>query len=130
MARAKPAAAFRDFPGRRWLVVVLRVAHLIGMVGAGAALLHGLPLAAQLPYVLLLLASGVAMMAIDLWTSPAYLTEMAGGAMLVKLVLLAWFALAPPQQLMLFWSILVLSAVIAHAPAWMRHRRFLGAPRA
>jgi hypothetical protein len=55
---------------------------------------------------------------------------MAGGAMLVKLVLLAWFALAPPQQLILFWSILVLSAVIAHAPAWMRHRRIFGAPRA
>jgi hypothetical protein len=70
------------------------------------------------------------MMAIDLWTSPDYLTEMAGGAMLVKLVLLAWFALAPPQQLILFWSILVLSAVIAHAPAWMRHRRIFGAPRA
>jgi hypothetical protein len=122
-------ADFRDFPGRRWLIVGLRALHLIGMVGAGAALLYGLPLAAQLPYVLALLISGAAMMAIDLWTSPGYLREVAGGAMLVKLVLLVWFVFAPPQQLLLFWGILVFSAVIAHAPAWMRHRRIFCAPR-
>lgn len=127
MARGKPAANFRDFPGRRWLIVGLRVAHLIGMVGAGAALIHGLPLAGQLPWVLALLSSGVAMMAIDLWTTPGYLGEVAGGAMLAKLLLLAWFILDPPQQMLLFWSILVLSAVIAHAPAWMRHRRIFRA---
>ena len=107
------------------MIVALRVVHLIGMIGAGAALIYGLPLAAQLPYVLTLLISGVAMMAIDLWTTPGYLGEMAGTAMLVKIALLVWFAVSPPQQLMLFWCILVLSAVIAHAPAWLRHRRTL-----
>ena len=125
MAKGQSVAGFRDFPGRRWLIVGLRVAHLIGMVGAGAALVYGLPLAAQLPYVLVLLISGVAMMAIDLWTTPGYLGEMAGTAMLVKIALLVWFAVSPPQPLMLFWCILVLSAVIAHAPAWLRHRRTL-----
>ena len=121
---------YRDFPGRRWLLVGLRVVHLIGMVGAGAALIYGFPLATQLPYVLALLISGVAMMAIDLWTTPGYLAEMAGTAMLVKIALLVWFFVAPPQQLSLFWGVLVLSAVIAHAPAWMRHRRLFTAPGA
>jgi len=130
LARGNAAVNFRDFPGRRWLIVGLRVVHLIGMVGAGAALIHGLPLAAQLPWVLALMISGVAMLAIDLWTTPGYLSEMAGGAMLVKIALLFWFVIAPPQQMMLFWAILVLSAVIAHAPAWMRHRRLFSPPRA
>ena len=129
LAKGKMATDFRDFPGRRWLIVGLRVVHLTGMVGAGAALIYGLPMAAQLPYALALLISGVAMMAIDLWTSPGYLAEMAGVAMLTKIVLLIWFAVAPPQQMMLFWGILVLSAVIAHAPAWMRHRRIFGTPQ-
>ena len=126
MVKGNGTAKFRDFPGRRWFIVALRMVHLIGMVGAGAALIAGLPLATQTPYVLALLVSGVAMMAVDLWTSPGYLTEVAGGAMLAKLALLAWFAVAPPQQLMLFWGILVLSAFIAHAPAWLRHRRLAG----
>lgn len=129
LAKGKMAADFRDFPGRRWLIVGLRVVHLIGMVGAGAALIYELPLAAQLPYALALLISGVTMMAIDLWTSPGYLAEMAGAAMLAKIVLLIWFVVAPPQQMMLFWGILVLSAVIAHAPGWMRHRRIFGTPQ-
>ena len=36
-----PAAtsAYRDFPGRRWLGVLLRAAHLAGVVGLGAGLL-------------------------------------------------------------------------------------------
>ena len=31
-----PASAYRDFPGRRWLGVLLRAAHLAGVVGVGA----------------------------------------------------------------------------------------------
>jgi hypothetical protein len=127
LARRQAVDDFRDFPGRRWLIVGLRALHLVGMVGVGAALIYDQPLAAKLPSVLALAISGVAMMAIDLWTSPGHLTEMAGGAMLVKLLLLACLILVPPQQLMLFWIILVLSAVIAHAPARMRHRRIFGA---
>ena len=36
-----PASAYRDFPGRRWLGVLLRAAHLAGVVGVGAGLLAG-----------------------------------------------------------------------------------------
>ena len=127
MARA--AGAFRDFQGRRWLIVGLRAAHLVGLVGTGASLLAGLPLAAQAPFVWTLIGSGVAMIAIDLWAAPGYLCEVAGGAMLVKLALLAWLALAPARQLALFWIILVFSAIIAHAPAGLRPRRLFGGRR-
>jgi hypothetical protein len=34
-------SAYRDFPGRRWLGVLLRAAHLAGVVGVGAGLLAG-----------------------------------------------------------------------------------------
>ncbi len=127
MARATDA--FRDFPGRRWLIVGLRAAHLVGLVGTGASLLAGLPLAAQAPFMWTLIGSGVAMIAIDLWAAPGYLCEVAGGAMLVKLALLAWLALDPVRHLALFWIIIVFSAIIAHAPARLRHRRLFGGRR-
>jgi hypothetical protein len=120
-------AGFRDFPGRRWLIVVLRAIHLVGLVGTGAVLLGGSPLAVHMPFVITLMLSGIAMLAIDLRVSPGYLAEITGGAMLLKLALLVWLVLDPPRQLPLFWLILVFSAVIAHAPAWLRHRRFLTA---
>ena len=129
LAKGKATADFRDFPGRRWLIVALRAVHLVGLVGTGAVLLGSVPLAASMPFVMTLMLSGIAMLAIDLWAAPGYLAEVAGGAILLKLVLLGWLALDPPRQLPLFWAILVFSAVVAHAPAWVRHRRFIGAPK-
>ena len=119
------SAKFRDFPGRRWLIVVLRAVHLVGLVGTGAALLGTAPLDAQMPFVMALMLSGMAMLAVDILAAPAYLAEVAGGAILLKLALLAWLVLDPPRQLPLFWTVLVFSAVVAHAPAWVRHRRFI-----
>ena len=130
MAKAQSAAGFRDFPGRRWLIVALRTVHLVGLVGTGAALLGSEPLVASMPFVMTLMLSGIAMLAIDLWAAPGYLSEVAGGSILLKLALLVWLALDPPRQLVLFWAILVLSSVVAHAPAWVRHRRLIGARKA
>lgn len=126
MAKTKRSAEFRDFPGRRWLIVALRAAHLVGLVGVGAILIAGQPLVAHSPFVLTLLASGCAMLLIDLWAAPSYLGEVSGVATLFKLVLLAGFALDPAARMPLFWGILVFSAFIAHAPAWVRHRRLFG----
>ena len=43
--------------------------------------------------------------------------------MLVKFVLLGWFAADPARRPLLFWLILVFSVIFAHAPASFRHRR-------
>ena len=58
-----PASAYRDFPGRRWLGVLLRAAHLAGVVGVGAGLLVGEAAAAGFVYLMVL--SGVAMALLD-----------------------------------------------------------------
>lgn len=130
MTKGKASAKFRDFPGRRWLIVALRTVHLVGLVGTGAALLGSVPLSMSMPFVMTLMLSGIAMLAIDLWAAPGYLAEVAGGAIFVKLALLVWLALDPPRQLVLFWAILVLSSAVAHAPAWVRHRQFIGVRKA
>ncbi|EXI76824.1 MAG TPA: hypothetical protein PK440_13025 [Candidatus Accumulibacter phosphatis] len=123
---ARTTAVIRDFRGRRWLIVALRAAHLVAVVGTGASLLMGQTFPAGATYRWTLVVSGVAMIAIDLWAAPGYLLEVAGSAMLAKLLLIAWLVLHPAHQLTLFWLLIVFSAVVAHAPAGLRHSRILG----
>jgi hypothetical protein len=110
----------RDFPGRRTANLLLRTAHLAGVVLLGAALLHGSPTQTG---VWLTLASGVGMYAGDLWANPAHIRELAGFGVLVKLALLVAMAWEPGLAIPLFWTILVVSALLSHAPANIRHRR-------
>ena len=110
----------RDFPGRRQLNLSLRTAHLAGIVLLGAALLGagGITAGAWLT-----LLSGVGMFAGDAWANPAHVREVAGLGVLVKLALVAVMALYPPVALPVFWSILVVSTLLSHAPGSLRHRR-------
>lgn len=118
-----PAApsGYRDFPGRRWLVVLLRAAHLAGVVGVGAGLLAGVGAAPA--FVQLMVLSGVAMALLDAWSNPVWLRELAGLSLLVKFALLGWFVVDDANRPLLFWLILVFSVIFAHAPASFRHRR-------
>lgn len=116
----RDARDYRDFRGRRWLVVVLRAAHLAGSVGTGAAMLaDGIDLH---PFFILLVASGLLMFGLDLWSRRGYLRTNAGLGLLSKLALFAWFCADATHRPALFWFILVFTAVVAHAPARWRHR--------
>jgi len=128
-AVSPPPPPYRDFPGRRWFVSALRMLHLAGMVGVGAELLVAGPVAGYDAFVMLLVASGAAMLALDFWSNPLYPTQFAGVAVLIKLGLLAWFVSAPGQRMWLFWIVLGWSTLAAHAPARLRHRRAIGPSR-
>ena len=66
------------------------------------------------------------MFAGDAWANPAHLREVAGCGVLVKLGLVALMALYPPAALPLFWTILVISTLLSHAPGNLRHRHLFG----
>ena len=116
------ACGYRDFPGRRWLVVLLRAAHIAGVVGVGAGLLAP-PAHPGEAFVLLMVASGVAMATLDAWSNPVWLREYAGLSLLLKFALLGWFVADEAARPLLFWGILVYSVIFAHAPASFRHRQ-------
>jgi len=115
----------RDFPGRRWLNLSLRTVHLGGIVLLGAALLGVGDLAIG---AWLTLLSGLGMFAGDAWANPSHVREVAGCGVLVKLGLVALMALYPPVALPLFWTILVISTLLSHAPGTLRHRRLFDRP--
>lgn len=113
----------RDFPGRRWLSVFLRGAHLIAVIAFGAALLYAPP--APLPdhAARAVLASGVLVWLLDLWHKPGHLVEGAGLSMLLKLALVAGMVLAPTLRVPLFWIVVAWSAIFSHAPSSFRNAR-------
>lgn len=118
------SAGGRDFPGRRWLSVVLRGVHLAAVIAFGAVLLGAphVPLADHAGNAVLL--SGVLLWLLDLWHRPGHLVEGAGVSMLLKLALLAGMVAAPQWREPLFWIVVVWSAVFSHAPASFRNVRF------
>jgi hypothetical protein len=112
---------------RRWTNVVLRGGHLVAVIALGAGLL-GAPLAVGNAAVAVA-ATGLAMFALDTWSKPGHLREVAGIAMLVKLVLVAWMAMDATLRLPLFWLVVAGSAIFAHAPSRFRHAVILGPKR-
>ncbi|MCM8596711.1 hypothetical protein [Accumulibacter sp.] len=124
-----PDPTFRDFRARHWLIVGLRAVHLVGVVGVGSRLISSGPTETGDAFAGVLVGSGLAMIAIDLWTRPACIGEVTGLAMLAKLGLLAWMAADDTSRIALFRIILVFSALIAHVPARLRHRRVAGLGR-
>lgn len=111
-------------PFVRWLSVVLRGLHLAAVIALGAALL-GAPLDGHVQS-LGVLASGLAMMALDLWVKTHLLKEWSGAALVIKLALVGWMAADAELRLPLFWLLVVWSAIFAHAPASFRHALWLG----
>ena len=111
----------RGFRGRRWVNIALRTLHLVGVAGAGGGLLYAADPALWHPYLWLVIGSGVLMLAVEGFASLLYLIQLRGVAMLLKPPLLGVAlhdASLAPWVLVL---VLVLSGVMAHAPANVRY---------
>ena len=121
--RVPAPVARRDFSGRRLVISLLRSLHIAGLVGVGAALLGTVDVATSSTFAFMLIASGSGIMALDHWSDPAYLRQANGLAMLVKVLMLGMLFYAFGMSQALFWSVLVLSVLITHAPARIRHRK-------
>ncbi|MBP9714152.1 MAG: hypothetical protein KBD60_10745 [Sterolibacterium sp.] len=112
----------RDFRGRLLLLSLLRVAHLVGVVGSGAVLLGAQPLAGSEVYALVLVGSGLGILMLDRWTNPDYLRQVSGLGILLKIGLLSVAVLLAGLVEPVFWAVLVGSVLLTHAPRRVRHR--------
>jgi hypothetical protein len=106
---------------RRWIAIVLRCAHLAGLVLLGASLL-GAPLAPR-GGAALTLVTGLALFVAELADTRIRLGELAGLVVVLKLAAVAWMALDPTVAPLLFWLVLVVSGLMSHAPRPLRHWR-------
>lgn len=117
------AEQHRDFPGRGFVINLLRALHLVGVVGLGAAMLGVRPASETMAFVGMLMAAGIAIAALDRWANPAYFSQVNGLAVLFKVLLLAAVGMLTGFTASLFWSVLVGSVLISHAPRLLRHRK-------
>jgi hypothetical protein len=110
-------------PFWRWFGIGARAIHMAAIVLLGATIMGAAPRMSPMVTGALLLASGVALLALETWKTPRHLRQFAGAGMVAKLVVVAWMLLAPAYGEAGFWLIVLWSVVFAHAPASFRHRR-------
>ncbi|MDP1651105.1 MAG: hypothetical protein Q8L56_00095 [Rhodocyclaceae bacterium] len=112
----------REIPGKRLVISLLRAAHLVGVAGVGAGVLAAWPFPQWQVYAFTLLGSGLGILLLDWWSNPRHLAQVNGLFVLTKLAMMGWFVSQAGQREWIFWLILVCSALVAHAPASLRHR--------
>lgn len=113
----------RPFLFGRWLSIALRSLHLAGVVLVGAAILGDG--AHSVAGVALMLFSGFALYAAELWHHPDLWREVAGMFIVFKLIVILAMLLVPDVAAPLFWFLLISSSVVSHATWDFRHTRII-----
>jgi hypothetical protein len=104
----------------RWIALLLRAGHLMAIVWLGAGLMGG-PVAANAAGGAVL-ATGTALLALDLVAGRVHLGELAGAVIVFKLAAVALGLAQPAWALPIFWGLVLLSALSSHAPKAVRHK--------
>ena len=112
----------RELPGRRWISIVLRSLHLLGIAGSAGGYLYQLPFDHWHGWLLLALGTGLLMMVKEVYVDGIWLLQLRGQLILLKLLVLAFSHLwwETPQAWAYVWVILI-SGLISHAPGDVRY---------
>ena len=106
---------------KRWSKISLRTLHLLALAGVGGGVLFQLDKELWINYWWLSLASGTLMMLMDMIANPIWLVQVRGIVVIVKLILLALLGAWPAWDSTLLAIIIIISAVISHAPGKLRY---------
>lgn len=106
---------------KRWTKISLRTLHLLSVAGVGGGILFGLDRELWLNYWWLALLSGGLLMMIDIISNPVWVVQVRGLVIFLKLFLLALLGRDPATDSLLLVVIIVISAVISHAPGKLRY---------
>ena len=106
---------------KRWTKISLRTLHLLAVAGVGGGILFGLEKDLWISYWWLAMASGVLMMLVDVISNPVWLVQVRGVSIFFKLILLAFIGINTDWDGFLVVLIIIISAVISHAPGKLRY---------
>ncbi|MGF1716157.1 hypothetical protein L4D08_14885 [Photobacterium chitinilyticum] len=99
----------------------VRALHILGISGSAGGILYGVERELWLNWWILAMVTGVILMTLEISGSKLWLIQLKGVLTLVKLTLLGSFFIIPQHKPMLFITILLMSVLIAHGPAGLRH---------
>jgi len=111
----------RAFTGQRWVNILLRTLHLLGITGIGGGYFYAAVGNVWQGFLYLTLASGLVMMLLSIWSNGIWLLQLRGHAILLKLLLLALMLVWPEYQVLCLVLVIVISGLIAHAPGDVRY---------
>ena len=111
----------RVFIGQRWVNILLRTLHLLGMAGIGGGYFYAAVGDVWQDFLYLTLVSGLFMMLLSIWSNGIWLLQLRGHAILLKLSLLALMLMWPEYQVLCLVLVIVISGLIAHAPGDVRY---------
>jgi len=114
----------REFKGQRWVNILFRSLHLIGIAGVGGAFLFNVTNQQWLPYMFVTVVSGSAMVILEVWSNGIWLIQLRGLATLLKLSLLSLTFIFGMQAMILF-SVIFISGLMSHAPGKVRYYSFI-----
>lgn len=119
----------RELPFRRGLKIVLRAAHVLCAGITTGAFVSAAAADVREAWLTAAIASGAAILLLDLHESAAFLVQVRGLVVALKLVLLAlalaWAAAAP----WLLGGLMVVSVLSSHAPSRVRYHVVFGRGR-
>ncbi len=101
--------------------ISLRTLHLIGIAGLGGGYLYQAPREAWVPYSILSIASGSALICLYIWYSAIWLIQLRGLVILFKLVLLSCVLVFEGYEAHILVAVVILSGLISHAPGDIRY---------
>ncbi|WP_299021846.1 hypothetical protein [uncultured Photobacterium sp.] len=99
----------------------VRALHILGIAGSAGGILYGVERELWLNWWVLAMVTGVIMMSLEISRSKLWLIQLKGVLTFVKLGLLGSFILIPQHKPALFITIVLMSVLIAHGPAGLRH---------
>ncbi|MDG9666309.1 hypothetical protein ONV78_01095 [Hahella sp. CR1] len=125
MSDAPSPGVIGDFPGKRWLKIALRTLHILSVAGVCGGIWFGHGQEEWRGFWMFALASGLAMLLLDLLSNWLWLVQVRGAVILSKFVLFSMLGVYPSADRWLLTAIIVASVVISHAPGSIRYYSLL-----
>ena len=111
----------RCLPGERWINVILRTLHLVGLAGLGAGFLYPAADDSWQLYLHITLITGLGLSLISIYGNGIWLVQLRGQAIMFKILLLALVWVLPSLKIPLFLAVVIISGWTSHAPARVRY---------
>ncbi|AZG33764.1 MULTISPECIES: hypothetical protein [Shewanella] len=99
----------------------LRALHIIGVVGSGGGMIFNLELSLWFNYWLIAITSGVLLVSWEIIRDWRWLIQLKGVLTLLKVILLGLFIQLSECKSELVIFIILLSVIVSHGPAGLRH---------
>jgi hypothetical protein len=119
----------RDFRLRRELKILCRAVHVLCVALLLGAVVYDEPAGEQQRALWLVVGSGLSILVLDLYETAAFLLQVRGLVLLVKLIGVAALPWLEGGRALLLAALILVSVVSSHAPAKLRYFVLIGRGR-